>query len=139
MTISLSPTSDREPQARPGPSLEVGLGHEAERRLCESGYLALRDVSVSSESHAGTLWLRGRLPTYYLKQVAQSIVSEIEGVNQVVNHIDVVAPAGRSPLGHEAEGTLDTTGSNALARTLQPWEASSPFASPEGNWARSWS
>ena len=37
------------------------------------------------------LSLHGRLPTYYLKQVAQAIAAEVEGVSSVVNRIDVVA------------------------------------------------
>jgi hypothetical protein len=35
--------------------------------------------------------LIGRLPTYYLKQVAQAVVTEVEGVRRVVNLIEVVA------------------------------------------------
>jgi hypothetical protein len=42
------------------------------------------------------LRLRGCLPTYHLKQVAQSLVAEIDGVCTIVNEIDVRAP-GRSP------------------------------------------
>jgi hypothetical protein len=109
MTVLLTPTTYRHrpaaPRARPG----AGLALEVERRLRRSGYLALRDVS--GELHAGTVRLRGRLPTYYLKQVAQAIVSEIAGVHQVINHIEIVAPTGRPPLGREGEGIMVATGS----------------------------
>jgi hypothetical protein len=30
------------------------------------------------------------LPTYYLKQMAQSVVARIEGVQRIVNEIEVV-------------------------------------------------
>jgi osmotically-inducible protein OsmY len=37
----------------------------------------------------GLLVLRGCLPTFFHKQVAQAAVAEIEGVIQIVNQIDV--------------------------------------------------
>ena len=40
---------------------------------------------------AGLLVLRGRVPSYYYKQVAQETVKGIEGVDRVVNDTEVVA------------------------------------------------
>jgi hypothetical protein len=60
----------------------------AERALRSSPYLALRNVAC--ENRDGVLTLRGCLPTYYLKQVAQAVVAPIEGVRRVVNEIEVV-------------------------------------------------
>jgi osmotically-inducible protein OsmY len=37
------------------------------------------------------LVLRGRVPSYYYKQVAQEAVKGIEGVDQVINDTEVVA------------------------------------------------
>lgn len=88
MTASLTSTPDHAAEPRFGT-----IAHEAERRLRFSGYLALQ--SVSCDGHAETLRLRGRLPTYFLKHVAQAIVSEIEGVCRIVNLIDVDAPNRR--------------------------------------------
>jgi osmotically-inducible protein OsmY len=102
MTVALSPTIDRELPAASGARPRAGLALEVEHRLRRSGYLALRDVSC--DLYVGTVRLRGRLPSYYLKQVAQAIVSEIAGVHQVINHIEIVAPADRSPLGREGGG-----------------------------------
>jgi hypothetical protein len=45
------------------------------------------------------LVLRGRLPTYYLKQVAQEAVAHLEGVQGVENQIQVVPPANPSRRG----------------------------------------
>jgi osmotically-inducible protein OsmY len=42
------------------------------------------------------LVLRGCLPTYYLKQVAQEVVAHLEGVEGVENQIQVVPGASRS-------------------------------------------
>ena len=58
-----------------------------ERRLRESSYYYLRSIRCFYE--AGVVTLRGRVPTFYLKQTVQSIVEKIEGVEQVVNLVDV--------------------------------------------------
>src|SRR5439155_22005858 len=60
----------------------------AERALRNSPYLALRNVDC--DCHDGGLTLRGRVPTYYLKQVAQAAAARVEGVRQVVNEIEVL-------------------------------------------------
>ncbi len=65
----------------------------AERALRNSPYLALR--TVRCECQDGVLTLRGCLPTYYLKQVAQAVVARVEGVRQVVNEIEVLCAGGR--------------------------------------------
>jgi osmotically-inducible protein OsmY len=63
---------------------------EAHARLRRSGYLALRDLRC--EVASGVLHLRGRVPSYYLKQMAQSIVDEVDGVVQVFNFVEVGEP-----------------------------------------------
>ncbi len=65
-----------------------GVAEAAERCLRRSSYLAVR--AVSCEYHRGVLVLRGRLSTYYQKQLAQEAVAGIEGVSQVVNEIEVI-------------------------------------------------
>jgi carbon storage regulator len=66
------------------------INQTAEEQLRQSGYLALRDISCHASD--GVLTLRGSLPSHYLKQVAQEIVSRVEGVRNVVNRIEVRAP-----------------------------------------------
>ena len=73
------------------------IRRETEACLRRSGYLALR--ALTCEARDGVVRLHGRLPTYYLKQVAQSVASGVAGVRRVVNHIEVIAPAGRAPIG----------------------------------------
>jgi osmotically-inducible protein OsmY len=58
-----------------------------ERRLRESSYYYLRSIRCAFE--AGVITLRGRVPTFYLKQTVQAIVEKIEGVEQVVNLVEV--------------------------------------------------
>ncbi len=67
----------------------------AESSLRRSAYLALRQLSC--EFRAGVLTLRGRLPSYYLKQMAQAAVAAVEGVERVDNQIEVVAHAASLP------------------------------------------
>jgi hypothetical protein len=65
-----------------------------------SGYLVLRDLTCIDRE--GVLSRRGRVPTYYLLQVAQEIASSVEGVRLVINAIDVDAPA-KAELAHDHE------------------------------------
>ena len=64
----------------------------AERQLRSSPYLALRNITCDSQG--GVLVLRGFLPSYYLKQMAQAVVTCVDGVEQVVNQIEVVTGPG---------------------------------------------
>jgi osmotically-inducible protein OsmY len=60
----------------------------AERALHSKPYQALKNVSCDWRD--GVLVLRGRLPSYYLKQVAQEVVARLEGVEGMDNQIQVV-------------------------------------------------
>ena len=51
----------------------------------------LRNKSIGCDYSEGVLTLRGRLPSYYLKQLAQTYVRRIDGVQAIVNGIEVVA------------------------------------------------
>ncbi len=70
----------------------AGILQSIERRLRESSYYYLRTISAAHE--AGVITLRGRVPTFYLKQTVQAIVEKIDGVDRVINLVDVVNPAG---------------------------------------------
>ena len=45
-----------------------------------------------------TLILSGRLPSFYLKQVLQTIMKNVPGVTHIVNQVDVVSPRGLSSI-----------------------------------------
>jgi hypothetical protein len=135
VTASMSPATHREISPSPGSSRRAGIGLEAERRLRRSGYLALQDVSC--DACAEGVRLRGRLPSYYLKQVAQAVVAEVEGVRRVINLIEVVAPASRPTVGRERAAGADE--STRIGRKSQSWEGSSPSEPPEGSRERCWS
>jgi osmotically-inducible protein OsmY len=75
--------------AREGRIEEAAEGH-----LRRSGYLALRDIGCTCRE--GVVTLGGCLPTYYLKQIAQHVVAESEGVRAIINRIEVLAPSDRN-------------------------------------------
>jgi len=54
----------------------------------------ISDVSIEHEGR--TLFLTGRLPTFYLKQLVQEAVRHVPGVQHVRNLIDVVSADGIS-------------------------------------------
>lgn len=64
------------------------IAESAERRLRESPYQFLKRVSC--DFHEGVLTLRGRVPSFFLKQLAQAAVVGLEGVEEVVNRVEVV-------------------------------------------------
>ena len=59
----------------------------AEKRFQSSPYVALR--SIVCEFHEGVLVLRGQVPSYYLKQLAQELVRDLDGIGVIVNVVDV--------------------------------------------------
>jgi osmotically-inducible protein OsmY len=61
----------------------------AERRLRGSPYLALR--AVQCDFACGVLTLRGTLGSFYLKQIAQECVNQLDNVERIDNQIEVTA------------------------------------------------
>ena len=55
-----------------------------------------RESGVRIKHEGRNLYLSGRLPTFYLKQLVQEAVRHVPGVDFVYNEIDVVNPAGIS-------------------------------------------
>jgi BON domain len=46
------------------------------------------------------LVIRGRVPTFYLKQLLQDALKQLDGVQQIDNRVDVVAANGISSVVH---------------------------------------
>ena len=61
----------------------------AKERLRQSLYSGLQDISCECDG-AGVLVLRGQVPTFFQKQLAQEAVLRLKGVAQVVNQVEVV-------------------------------------------------
>jgi hypothetical protein len=88
--------TDQQPTAtldRPNPFafLFEEIAAIAQRMLRQSAYFELHDVSC--DFVGGILTLRGRVPSYHLKQVAQASVAAVPGVIEVHNRVEVIAPA----------------------------------------------
>lgn len=65
----------------------------------QSGHLTLRDIVC--HEHEGVVILRGRVPSFYCKQLAQSLIASLPGVLEVSNLLEVrgglAQDAGSSP------------------------------------------
>ncbi|MCC7420456.1 MAG: BON domain-containing protein [Planctomycetaceae bacterium] len=49
----------------------------------QSQHAALRDLATAD--HDGTIVVSGRVPTFYMKQLAQVVAKNVEGVRKVEN------------------------------------------------------
>jgi hypothetical protein len=63
--------------------------HAARLRLAKTGYQTLRSVECSFRD--GRIVLRGEVPSYYHKQLAQESIRSAPHITQIVNHIEVVS------------------------------------------------
>jgi osmotically-inducible protein OsmY len=61
---------------------------EARTRILHHPHLAVQRIWC--EYSEKTLFLHGHVPSYYLKQLAQTAVAGLDGVTQVVNEIEVL-------------------------------------------------
>jgi osmotically-inducible protein OsmY len=73
-----SPTSDLPKQ----------LCEDIHRALLATGQMWLRDVVIAANAD-GRVILQGRVPSYYLKQMAQSVALAVVGVKSLENQIAV--------------------------------------------------
>ena len=67
----------------------------AESRLARCGYPALKAVDCKWRN--GVLVLSGRVPSYYLKQLAQEKVRGVRGVEEIVNRTEVATAEPGDP------------------------------------------
>ena len=82
------------PKARQAPIPRISCDEDneirlaVERSLRSSGYYSVREVRSLVED--GVVMLFGTLPSYYMKQIAQTVVMNLEMVMRVENHCEVV-------------------------------------------------
>ena len=65
-----------------------GIVTAAKDRLFKQSHLAVQRIWC--EFDGGHLILRGQVPSFYHKQLAQVAVADLDGVCQVVNEIEVL-------------------------------------------------
>ena len=59
------------------------------RRLSTAPTYAFTFEAIETQFADGTLTLRGQLPSFYLKQLLQALLRDVEGVDQVSNQVQV--------------------------------------------------
>ena len=87
--FAVHPTGTEPDKRTPDP--QASPQAVAERALRSGPYPALKKVSCDYQG--GVLVLRGCLPSYYLKQIAQEVVAhQFDKVGRLENRIEVVRP-----------------------------------------------
>ncbi len=69
------------------------ISESAAARLRQGPYLELRQAAISWQK--GILALRGHVSSYYLRQIAQTLVQGLDGVEAIDNQLEVLP--GRLP------------------------------------------
>jgi len=64
------------------------LAEQVEKALRATGYPGLRSITVSV--HGRLAFLRGRVPSYYMKQKAQVVAMTVTGVTELCNEVEVI-------------------------------------------------
>jgi len=68
----------------------------ARRWLAEKCTYAFCFNQVTFSYAQGVLTLEGRLKSFYLKQMLQTLLRDLDGVTRIVNRVDVVSATGLS-------------------------------------------
>ncbi len=76
------------PQALAEAIVDSVLIETVRRALHETGYLELRNLSITISDD--WLSLDGRVPSYHLKQLAQAAATHVPGIGCIVNTVEVV-------------------------------------------------
>ena len=72
------------------------MEEQARQRLMQACPYAIHFRSITFQYEDGKLTLRGRVPSFYLKQMLQSWLKGLDGVEQIDNQVDVVSATGLS-------------------------------------------
>jgi len=76
--------------------MESQIVCQARKQLSQCDLFRCRCDSISIEYLKGDLVLMGRLPSFYLKQVLQTALRGLPGVERIDNRVDVISPIGLS-------------------------------------------
>ncbi len=68
----------------------------ARKRLVDDRSHAICFRELSFDYDAGVLTIRGRLRSFYLKQLVQELLRNLDGVERIENRADVVSATGLS-------------------------------------------
>jgi len=76
--------------------LPAPIEERARQRLTENCPYAFYFKCVTLQFKNGVLTVRGRVPSFYLKQIVQTRLRDLDGVKQIDNQVDVVSATGLS-------------------------------------------
>ena len=76
--------------------LPAPIEERARQCLTENCPYAFYFKCVTLQFKNGVLTVRGRVPTFYLKQIVQTRLRDLDGVKQIDNQVDVVSATGLS-------------------------------------------
>lgn len=87
------------------PITSLSIGNSASHVAYEIEYRATRLLESHPNFQGRSQWIHcrysngllnvsGKLPSFYLKQIAQEVLRELEGVDQIENRIVVASPVG---------------------------------------------
>jgi osmotically-inducible protein OsmY len=66
---------------------EISIDDQITAAVQRSPYLSHRNLRI--ESHEGRVTIRGVVPSYYQKLMAQEALRRVQGVAQIENHLEV--------------------------------------------------
>jgi hypothetical protein len=88
-------TAIRNTKLRRRPSA-ISVERRAYEALASHCHFRGRADGFQFENDGGVLTVRGRVPSFYLKQVLQTILNRLDGVRLVNNQADVICCGGLS-------------------------------------------
>ncbi len=81
--------------------LPAPVENQAREHLLSNCPYAFCFRDISFDLMNGVLTLRGRVPSFYLKQILQTFLRDLAGVEQIDNQVDVVSATGLSSGPHK--------------------------------------
>lgn len=82
-------TGNEVNQALPGREKPPDVVQQALERLSRYAHFRAHTKTISIDYCAGTLVVKGQVPSFYLKQVLQTILRDVPGVVRVDNRVEV--------------------------------------------------
>jgi hypothetical protein len=70
----------------------------AKARLHDDVHFRGHHLNLSFELKDGVLTIRGSVPSFYLKQLLQTVLKELERVDRIENYVDVISSNGLSSI-----------------------------------------
>lgn len=99
MPARQSPTGDRMGAARDISSELNGcaeLADRARKQLAQHCQFRRRAAAFAFDVLGDTLVVRGHVPSFYLKQLVQTVLRDLDGVRWIDNQVEVIASDGLS-------------------------------------------